>query len=299
MQLAVELAALTDRRYGNVLRSHHTRIKLVLSTSHRQLHKVQEGSSTMNELTFMVKNFSKFQHYKDRTPPWIKLYNELLDDYTFTCLQDASKLHLILIWLLASRSNNKIPFDAEWIGKKISATEKVDLQELLDSGLIILNKDASKVLATRKQHARPEREREGEREKEVEREVEGESMREGGDAPTALTTTKRGTKIPTDWKPSEDDTAYGRRLGFVDHQIMGMAEEMVLWAAANENRAIARKASWSLTFRGWMRREEKKDNKNEYRSALSKLDAWGKSDEVGSGGISAEVIRLLPPRQTD
>lgn len=38
-----------------------------------------------------VKNFDRFQHYKDRTPPWIKLYNDLLDDYDFSCLPDAEK----------------------------------------------------------------------------------------------------------------------------------------------------------------------------------------------------------------
>jgi DNA-binding NarL/FixJ family response regulator len=32
---------------------------------------------------YSVKNFERFQHYKDRSPPWIKLYNELLDDYEF------------------------------------------------------------------------------------------------------------------------------------------------------------------------------------------------------------------------
>ena len=58
---------------------------------------------------FRVKNFERFQHYKDRSPPWIKLYNDLLDDYAFTCLQDASKLHQILIWLVASRTGNKLP----------------------------------------------------------------------------------------------------------------------------------------------------------------------------------------------
>ncbi len=64
--------------------------------------------------TFSVKNFERFQHYKDRSPPWIKLYNELLDDYSFACLDDAAKFHLIAIWLLASRTDNRIPYDATW-----------------------------------------------------------------------------------------------------------------------------------------------------------------------------------------
>jgi hypothetical protein len=89
--------------------------------------------------TFSVKNFERFQHYKDRSPPWIKLYNELLDDYAFTCLQDASKFHLIAIWLLASRTDNKIPADPAWIARKISASSKVDLAGLIEAGFLVEN----------------------------------------------------------------------------------------------------------------------------------------------------------------
>jgi hypothetical protein len=92
-------------------------------------------------ITFRVKNFEKFQHYKDRSPPWIKLYNELLDDYDFGRLDDASKAHMILIWLLASRSDNKIPWDAEWIGRKIGSQSPVDLEFLKDSGFIVVDSD--------------------------------------------------------------------------------------------------------------------------------------------------------------
>ena len=80
--------------------------------------------------TFSVRNFERFQHYKDRSPPWIKLYNELLDDYRFAVLPDASKWHLVAIWLLASRSDNGIPADTKWIAGHIGATEQVDLTPL-------------------------------------------------------------------------------------------------------------------------------------------------------------------------
>lgn len=83
-----------------------------------------------------VKNFSDFQHYKDRNPPWIRLYNHLLDDYEFSCLQDASKLHLILIWLVASRTSNKIPHDTAWISRKINASQIVDLEVLISAGFL-------------------------------------------------------------------------------------------------------------------------------------------------------------------
>jgi len=86
---------------------------------------------------FKVKNFEKFQHYKDRSPPWIKLYNETLENYEFGSLNDATKGQLIGIWLLASRMDNKLPFDPRWIASKINATEPVDLEALYSSGFIL------------------------------------------------------------------------------------------------------------------------------------------------------------------
>lgn len=120
---------------------------------------------------FYVKNFEKFQHYKDRNPPWIKLYNEVLEDYTFGSLPDASKAHLLAIWLLASRTGNKLPFDADWIAKRINATEAVNLTLLAEAGFIVIDQPlqqpehvASKVLQTVEADARPETETEGETE---------------------------------------------------------------------------------------------------------------------------------------
>lgn len=95
----------------------------------------------MATVTFSVKNFDRFQHYKDRAPPWIKIYNELLDDYEFGALPDASKMHLIAIWLLASRSENKIPFDPEWVARRINATEPVDLKALAAKGFIVVDQE--------------------------------------------------------------------------------------------------------------------------------------------------------------
>lgn len=112
--------------------------------------------------TFSVKNFKKYQHYRDRNPPWIKLYNELLDDYAFCRLPDAVKWHLIAIFLLASRYDNKIPSDPKWLAAKIGATIPVDLPQLEAAGFIEFDQGCSKMLADCKQLALPETEREGE-----------------------------------------------------------------------------------------------------------------------------------------
>lgn len=87
---------------------------------------------------FSVKNFEKFQHYKDRSPPWIKLYNELLDDYAFASMPDEHKCHLMLIWLLASRMDNKVPLDPVWVGNRIGASAPVNLDALNEAGFLVM-----------------------------------------------------------------------------------------------------------------------------------------------------------------
>lgn len=114
-----------------------------------------------------VKNWESFQHYKDRSPPWVKLHRDLLRDYSFSCLQDASKAHLMLIWLLASQLDNKIPHDPEWIRKQIGSSEPVNLKPLIDAGFLIPEQDATKTLAPCKQSAMLETEAETEKEKPI------------------------------------------------------------------------------------------------------------------------------------
>ena len=91
----------------------------------------------------IVKNWGEFQHYKDRNPPWIKLHRALLDDYEFARLPDASKAHLMLIWLLASQSNGRIPHDPKFLQAKLGLDKQPDLQVLVDSGFLLMEHDAS------------------------------------------------------------------------------------------------------------------------------------------------------------
>jgi hypothetical protein len=115
------------------------------------------------------KNWEKFQHYKDRSPPWIKLHRELLIDRDFMMLPIASKALAPLLWLLASESKDGA-FDAgeeELIFRlHVTAKDLQGLKPLIDKGFFIV---ASGVLAECKQVASPERE--GEREGEAERDI--------------------------------------------------------------------------------------------------------------------------------
>lgn len=94
-----------------------------------------------------VRNWREFQHYKERSPPWIKVHNSLIENYEFGGLTDVQKCHLILIWLLASRTDNKLHDDPEWVRKRIGASNKVDLQALVNAGFLERYGDESEVLA--------------------------------------------------------------------------------------------------------------------------------------------------------
>ena len=49
-----------------------------------------------------IKNWSKHQHFKDRTPPWIKLYRDILDDPDWHELDGETSKILVSLWLIAS-----------------------------------------------------------------------------------------------------------------------------------------------------------------------------------------------------
>lgn len=59
--------------------------------------------------TIAVKNWERFQHYKDRDPPWIKLYRDMLTSEPWLLGTDLSRLVQVAITLLAARYQNDIP----------------------------------------------------------------------------------------------------------------------------------------------------------------------------------------------
>ena len=112
-------------------------------------------------MSLTPKNWSSFQHYKDRSPAWIKLHRGLLDDFEFSRLPVASRALAPLLWLLASESDDgEISGSIEEIAFRVRMIE-TDLREaikpLIESGFFI---DDSSLLAECKHEAIPEREEE-------------------------------------------------------------------------------------------------------------------------------------------
>lgn len=82
---------------------------------------------------FRVRNFEKFQHYKDRNPSWIKVYSNLLNDMNFTSMTDSQQINLVKIWLLASQNKNHLVFNSRLIGRQLGANSRISLQYFVDN----------------------------------------------------------------------------------------------------------------------------------------------------------------------
>ena len=54
-----------------------------------------------------IKHWAKFQHFKDRKPPWIKLYRDILDDPDWHDLDGDTAKILVSMWLIASEDDEQ------------------------------------------------------------------------------------------------------------------------------------------------------------------------------------------------
>jgi len=161
---------------------------------------------------FKVKNWHDLQHYRDRVPIWIKLYVELLEDWRFISLSDATKWHVVGVWLLASKCRNRIPMDAEFIRGRIGAKTKVDLQALLDAEFI-------EVLAEVENHAsKPLAECYGNATVEEEEEKEKDKEQEETHSPLPPNGGREGDKAAYPSTPTDEQiyNAYPRHVGKAD-----------------------------------------------------------------------------------
>jgi len=127
-----------------------------------------------------IKNWEKFQHYKDRRPPWIKLYRDLLDKRDFGLLSGDAAKHLIMLWLIASESDDGELPGIDDLAYRLRITPQKMTKSISELSQWV-ESDASNTLAPCQQHACSETETETERERETEARVRDRSIQEGFD----------------------------------------------------------------------------------------------------------------------
>ena len=110
-----------------------------------------------------IKNWKKFQHFRDRRPPWIKLYRELLDDLDWHELEPKAAKVLVMLWLIASENDGNLP-EIKNLAFRLRMSEK-DAMSCVDKLSHWLDQDDISVISTRYQDDLPETETETEIEK--------------------------------------------------------------------------------------------------------------------------------------
>jgi hypothetical protein len=70
-----------------------------------------------------IRNWKKFQHFKDRKPPWVKLYRDILDDLDWHELDATASKVLIMCWLIASEDDGRLP-PAKTLAFRLRMSEK-------------------------------------------------------------------------------------------------------------------------------------------------------------------------------
>jgi hypothetical protein len=114
-----------------------------------------------------LKNWEQYQHYKNRNPVWIKLYQDLLTSQMWVRCDDASRTLAIACMVLAAKTDNKIPLDPAYLRRVAYLNTDPDFSVLVASDFLEIigdSESASTTLAQRYQDASPEKRR-GEKEK--------------------------------------------------------------------------------------------------------------------------------------
>ena len=80
-------------------------------------------------MTWRIKNWAKFQHFKDRRPPWVKLYRDILEDLEWFELEPRAAKALVMLWLIASENDGNLP-EAKTLAFRLRTNERSILETL-------------------------------------------------------------------------------------------------------------------------------------------------------------------------
>lgn len=186
-----------------------------------------------------IKHWNKFQHFKDRKPPWIKLYRDLLDDIQWHELDAKAAKALVMIWLIASEYDGNLP-DMKTLAFRLRVSES-ETKSIVSKLSHWLEQDDINSISERYQDDTLERETETEAEKETERETEGEGAK----------VRPRATRLSMDWEPDAS----------LNQDSFELAKFRDYWTAKAGKDAV--KLDWDATWRNWLRKAGKPIAKQE------------------------------------
>jgi len=95
---------------------------------------------------FRVRNWSKFQHYTGRNPPWIKLHYEILTSSDWVALDDSARVLAVACMLIASRNKGEVPNDPGYMCR-VAYLKRCDFKPLIANGFLIPASGCKQMLA--------------------------------------------------------------------------------------------------------------------------------------------------------
>jgi hypothetical protein len=94
-------------------------------------------------MIYRIRNWRRFQHYKDRNPPWIKLHREILSSLDWVVLDnDGRALAIACMVLAAGTEDGSFDGDPDYV-RRVGYFESVDFNPLIACGFLEIEGDAS------------------------------------------------------------------------------------------------------------------------------------------------------------
>lgn len=101
----------------------------------------------MDARFFRIRKWREFQHYRDRSPPWIKLHRNLLTSPTWVSSDDEGRTLAIACMLLAADTDNRIPADPDYLRRVAYLNSRPNLAALAATQFIEFIDEAGNPLA--------------------------------------------------------------------------------------------------------------------------------------------------------
>ena len=116
--------------------------------------------------SWRIKDWKKFQHFRDRNPPWIKLHKQLIDDPDWHSLDAKSAKILVMLWIIASECKDldgKLP-PIRTLSFRLRVTENAINDAFANLSHYLIQDDIT-LISSRYQLDAPETEKEAKTEK--------------------------------------------------------------------------------------------------------------------------------------
>lgn len=202
-----------------------------------------------------IKNWSKFQHFKDRKPPWVKLHRDLLDDMEWHLLEPKASKVLIGLWIIAAEYDGNLP-DNKTLAFRLRLSENEIKEAVSKLGHWLIHDDISMISK-------------GYQDDTIEPETE---IEKGVNLKTL--TTPKATRLSSDWE-LPDDWAIWCKKNRKDLNPTQVAEQFKdYWLSVPKSKGL--KSDWFATWRNWCRNQKESAQKITFaeRDEINRRRRW-------------------------